>query len=307
MADPQQRTTVQVGEHRLVLTNLDKVLYPTSGTTKAEVMQYLTAVAPALLPQLRDRALTRVRWPHGTGDQSFFEKNLPAGAPRWLRRVTIFAPSSRRADDRIVYPLIDDVAGLVWLANLAALELHVHQWRVDTDGTPVTPDRLVVDLDPGPPAGLPECARVAVLVRDALAGVLKHPVVPVTSGNKGMQLYVATPALREPDATRTLAQGLAEALAGQHPQLVVSRMTKAVRPGKVFLDWSQNTRAKTTICPYSLRGRSGSATVAAPRTWDEVEHAATTEVDVLRQLTPRQVLDRLERDGDLAASMNPGT
>ena len=338
----QQRTTVQVDGHRLALTNLDKVLYPGSGTTKAEVMQYLMAVAPALLPQLRDRPLTRVRWPHGTGDQSFFEKNLPSGSPRWVRRVEL-AHSSRRSGDDLVgarpdrpdrpgrpgrsdrsgrsgrasgssgsgsrggetiaYPLIDDVAGLVWLANLSALELHVHQWRVDAQGRPRVPDRLVIDLDPGEPAGLAECSRVALLVRDALAGVLPATPVPVTSGNKGMQIYVPTPRLRELDSTRALAQGLAETLATQHPELVVARMTKALRPGKVFLDWSQNTRAKTTICPYSLRGRSGIPTVAAPRTWAEIEAAAAAEADVLHQLGPREVLSRLETDGDLMAGV----
>lgn len=298
------RTTVEVEGHRLVLTSLDKVLYPLSGTTKAEVMQYVMAVAPALLAQLRDRPVTRVRWPHGTDGESFFEKNVPAGAPRWLRRVRIESHSTRGRDEHVVFPLVDDLAGLVWLANLSALELHVHQWRVAADGTALVPDRLVVDLDPGPPAGLPECAQVALLVRDALTAVLpgRH-VVPVTSGGSGMQLYVDTPDLRDGDSTRALAQGLAEALAGAHPHLVVARMTKTLRAGKVLLDWSQNTRAKTTIAPYSLRGRTGRPTVAAPRTWDEVEDAAVTEVDVLGQLGPTQVLDRLGRLGDL---MTPG-
>lgn len=301
--DQQERTVVDVDGRRLALTNLGKVLYPTSGTTKAEVLQYITAVAPVLLRQLRDRLVTRVRWPHGTGGQSFFEKNVPGGAPTWLRRVTIESHSSRRHDERVVYPLIDDLAGLVWATNLSALELHVHQWRVTPDGTPLVPDRLVVDLDPGPPAGLPECAQVALLVREGLDAVLPgRRVVPVTSGNKGMQLYVDTPDLRDADSTRALAQGLAQTLAAAHPELVVARMTKTLRPGKVLLDWSQNTRAKTTICPYSLRGRSGRPTVAAPRTWDEVQDAAGTEVDVLGQLSPAQVLDRLARLGDLMES-----
>lgn len=149
--DQPERTVVDVDGRRLALTNLGKVLYPTSGTTKAEVLQYVTAVAPALLTQLRDRLVTRVRWPHGTGGESFFEKNVPAGAPAWLRRVTIESHSSRRHDERVVYPVIDDLAGLVWATNLSALELHVHQWRVAPDGTPLVPDRLVVDLDPGRP------------------------------------------------------------------------------------------------------------------------------------------------------------
>lgn len=299
------RTTVLVDGHRLTLTNLAKVLYPTGGTTKAEVMQYLSAVAPALLPQLHDRLVTRVRWPHGTGGESFFEKNVPAGAPTWIRRVTIESESSRRGHERVVYPVIEDLAGLTWLANLAALELHVHQWRVDAEGAPLVPDRLVVDLDPGPGAGLPECSQVALLVREALAPVLPGAVVPVTSGNKGMQLYAATPTLRDPDGTRALAQALAEALAGAHPELVTSRMTKTLRPGKVFLDWSQNTRAKTTICPYSLRGRGGSPTVAAPRTWEEVEAAAQDRGAPMTQLAPAAVLRRLDDLGDLMAPLRP--
>lgn len=306
-ASARTTVTVQVDGQRLLLTNLGKVLYPSAGTTKAEVMQYLSAVAPALLPQLRDRLLTRVRWPHGTDAQSFFEKNVPAGAPSWVRRVVIESESSRRGHERVSYPVIDDLAGLTWLANLAALELHVHQWRVDEQGTPLVPDRLVVDLDPGPGAGLAECSQVALLVRDALAPLLPGPVVPVTSGNKGMQLYAPTPMLRDPDGTRALAQGLAEALAAAHPLLVTSRMTKTLRPGKVFLDWSQNTRAKTTICPYSLRGRGGSPTVAAPRTWDEVEAAADDRLAPMTQLAPRAVLERLHRLGDLMETPRPPT
>lgn len=301
------RTAVLVDGHRLTLTNLAKVLYPSSGTTKAEVMQYLSAVAPALLPQLHDRLVTRVRWPHGTGGESFFEKNVPAGAPNWIHRVTIESESSRRGHEHVVYPVIENLAGLTWLANLAALELHVHQWRVDAQGTPLVPDRLVVDLDPGPGAGLGECSQVALLVRDALAPVLPGAVVPVTSGNKGMQLYAATPGLRDPDGTRALAQALGEALAGAHSELVTARMTKTLRPGKVFLDWSQNTRAKTTICPYSLRGRGGSPTVAAPRTWEEVEAAAADRGAPMTQLGPTAVLRRLDDLGDLMTQLRPPT
>ncbi len=316
MADdaPRRTTvTVQVDGRRLTLTNLDKVLYPGTGTTKGEVMQYLTQVAPALLPQLHDRLVTRVRWPHGTGDVQFFEKNVPAGAPSWIRRVVVESESSRSSqrsrhgNDRVTYPVIEDVAGLTWLANLAALELHVHQWRVDAAGAPLTPDRLVVDLDPGPGAGLTECAQVALLVRDALASVLPGEVVPVTSGNKGMQLYAGTPMLQDPDGTRALAQGLAEALAAAHPQLVTARMTKTLRPGKVFLDWSQNTRAKTTICPYSLRGRGGSPTVAAPRTWDAIEEAAADRGTRMTQLTPRATLEQLDSYGDLMEMLRSPT
>ncbi|WP_226346481.1 non-homologous end-joining DNA ligase [Agilicoccus flavus] len=302
MPDPSGATRVSVGDRTLSVSNLDKVLYPETGTTKAEVVHYLTQVAPVLLPQLRDRVVTRVRWPHGTGGPSFFEKNVPAGAPAWVRRVTLPAPGSGRGSaTTITYPFVDDVAGLVWLANLAALELHTHQWRV-LDGAPVAPDRLVVDLDPGSPAGLAECARVALLVRDTLADVAPGPCVPVTSGSKGMQLYARSPDPADPDATRTFAEALAQALASGHPDLVVARMTKNLRGGKVFLDWSQNTRAKTTICPYSLRGKHEAPYVAAPRTWDEVEAAAAGRTP-LRQLSPAEVVDRLV-DGDPMAALD---
>lgn len=294
---------VDVDGRRLRLTSLEKVLYPGAGTTKAEVLAYVAAVAPMLLAQLRDRPLTRVRWPHGTGGASFFEKNVPGAAPGWLRTVTLDSPGSNRSHERVTYPLVDSLAGLTWLANLASLELHVPQWRVDAAGTPTSPDRLVVDLDPGPGAGLRECARVALLVAQTLDDVLPGVRVPVTSGSKGMQIYSSVPtgfADDDPDATRQLAHGLATALENAHPDLVVSRMTKSLRGGKVLLDWSQNTRAKTTICPYSLRGKGSTPTVAAPRTWAEVEAGADGTGD-LRHLLADEVVARVLDHGDLMA------
>lgn len=305
MATGRASTRVSVDGRTLALSNLDKVLYPAAGTTKAEVIDYVTRISPVLLPQLTDRIVTRVRWPHGTGGTSFFEKNVPAGTPEWIRRVELDAPGSGRGGStRIVYPFVDDVAGLVWLANLAALELHVPQWRV-VDGSPRPPDRLVVDLDPGAPAGLAECAQVALLVRETLADVAPGPCVPVTSGSKGMQVYASSPDADDPDATRTFAAALAQALAAGHPDLVVAKMTKDLRGGKVFLDWSQNTRAKTTICPYSLRGKHDSPSVAAPRRWEEIEDAAAGHAE-LRQLRPGEVLDRLADGPDPMAVLARG-
>lgn len=296
------KTTVTVEGRTLSLTNLEKVLFPGDGTTKAEVIHYYVSVAPVLLGQLRDRPVTRVRWPHGTGGPSFFEKNLPARSPAWVRSVTIESPGSRRTSERVTYPFVDSVATLVWLANLAALELHVPQWRVGADGSPRSPDRLVIDLDPGSPAGLAECAQVALLVRPALLGLGFTRVEPVTSGSKGMQLYAEPDedalamSQEDPGCFRNRAQALAEHLARAHPALVVASMTKTLRRGKVLLDWSQNTPAKTTISPYSIRGKGPRALVAAPRTWDELEEGAAGAG--LQQLTPTQVLERLDRDGD---------
>lgn len=290
MAD--DATRVQVAGRTLRLTSLDKVMYPATETTKGEVLAYYAAVAPVLLPHLADRPVTRVRWPHGVEDTSFFEKNVPSGAPSWLPRV--------RVDD-VTYPLVTDAAELTYLVNLNALELHVPQWRVE-DGARVNPDRLVIDLDPGPPAGLHECARAALVVRERL-GQLGLELYPVTSGSKGMQLYARLGGDLTSDQVRDLVQQLAQELTGAHPDLLLWKMTKTLRPGKVFLDWSQNVAAKTTISPYSMRGRED-PWVAAPRTWDEVEEGAE-DPESLRQLTTDEVLERLEEHGDLVADLVP--
>ena len=249
-------------------------------------------VGPTLLAHLADRPVTRVRFPHGVEDASFFEKNLPSGAPWWLDRV--------RLDD-VTYPLVRDLAQLTYLVNLNSIELHVPQWRV-IEGEPVNPDRLVIDLDPGAPAGLHECAQVALLLRERL-GALGMQLYPVTSGSKGMQLYAALGGDLTSAQVRDLAQQLAQEMTASRPDLVLWKMTKTLRPGKVFLDWSQNVAAKTTICPYSMRGRED-PWVAAPRTWDEVE-AGAENPDALVQLDHTEVLARLEADGDLLADLLP--
>jgi bifunctional non-homologous end joining protein LigD len=287
--------TVEVDGRLLSLSNLEKVLYPATGTTKAEVVHYYTQVAPVMLPLVAGRPVTRKRWPDGVEGEPFFEKNKPQGKPEWVRTVRLPAPGSGKDRETIDYVLVDDLADLVWTANLAALELHVPQWTVGPRGAVHGPDRLVVDLDPGAPAGLAECVELALAVRERLAddGLV---CFPVTSGGKGMQLYAPISGRQDAMAVHAYAKGVAEEMERAMPKLVVSRMTKALRPGKVLLDWSQNHPAKTTISPYSLRGRE-LPTVAAPRAWEELEAGG------LRQLTSDQVLDRLAADGDLLAPL----
>jgi bifunctional non-homologous end joining protein LigD len=293
-AAEQERTEVRVDvEGRtLTLVNLEKVMYPRTGTTKAEVLNYYAQVAPRMLPMLADRAVTRIRWPHGTGDKSFFEKNIPGGTPSWVRTVKVPTTGSRAASKEagtLEFPIVDSLATLTWLVNLAALELHVHQWTVDAKGRPVNPNKMVIDLDPGDPAGLMECSQVALLVRERLAAD-DLDCIAVTSGSKGIHLYADLDDNRDSDEVRDYAKGIAEELEKAHPKLVVSQMTKARRGGKVFLDWSQNSGSKTTIAPYSLRGRDF-PTVAAPRTWDEIEAGAEDPFG-LEHLRLDEVLER---------------
>ncbi|MDM7853321.1 non-homologous end-joining DNA ligase [Cellulomonas alba] len=286
-----ERQVVDVGGRPVRVTHLDKVLFPATGTTKAEVMDYLVRVSPALLAQLRDRPVTRIRWPDGVEGGKFFEKNVPRGAPDWLRhRVLRAAPGAEDEGAELDLPFIDDLAGLMWAANSGALELHTPQWTVGPRGAVRRPDRLVVDLDPGPPAGLDACAKVAHLVADRLRADGLETTVPVTSGSKGMQLYAPLPGRRSVLEVRQYAHDVAYELAAAHPALVVAVMRKELRGGKVLIDWSQNHPAKTTITPYSLRGRE-TPHVAAPRWWDEIGPG-------LAQLTPDEVAGRLERDGD---------
>jgi bifunctional non-homologous end joining protein LigD len=301
MTPTGEELRVDVDGRTLKISNLDKVLYPRTGTTKGEVLNYYAQVAPVLLPHLRDRAVTRIRWPHGVADKSFFEKNTPAGTPSWVRTAKVPTTGSRgssRHGDHLIFPIVDDLATLTWLVNLAALELHVHQWTVNRTGRPRNPNRLVIDLDPGEPAGLPECCHVALLVRERLAE-RDLDARAVTSGSKGLHLYAALPGKLNPEETTGLAKEVAEDLQKEHPKLVTATMTKARRSGKVFLDWSQNAGSKTTISPYSLRGRER-PTVATPVTWDEVEAGAQDPLG-LEQFGFEEVLDRVAEHGDLFA------
>ncbi len=293
------KVIVDVDGRRLGLSNLDKVLYPETGTTKGEVIEYYTRVAPVLLPHLADRPLTRKRWPDGVAADSFFEKNAPRGTPEWVRTVELPSPGSSRGTETVTYVVCDDLPTLVWLANLAVLEFHVPQWRVE-DTEPQNPDRLVFDFDPGPPATIVECCQVALLVAEALAadGLLAYPK---TSGSKGMQAYVPLDALAPVDEVHGYARRLAERLEKVAPKLVVSRMDKSVRRNKVLIDWSQNSSAKTTVAPYSLRG-TDTPTVSMPVTWDEVERTATTAAPLRFELT--DALERVEAQGDLLEALH---
>ena len=297
----KQEVRVDVEGRTLTISSLDKVLFPRTGTTKGEVLSYYAQIAPVLLPHLKDRAVTRIRWPHGVGDMSFFEKNAPAGTPSWVRTVTVPTTGSRTGagDGTLTFPIVEDLATLTWMVNLAALELHVHQWTVGRNGRPRNADRIVIDLDPGEPAGLHECCQVALLARDKLAerGLVAKPV---TSGSKGLHLYADLPRRLPSDDSTALAKEVAEELQGEHAKLVTATMTKAKRGGKVFLDWSQNAGSKTTISPYSLRGRE-TPYVAAPVTWDEVAEGADDPLG-LEQLRFDEVLARVAERGDLFAS-----
>ncbi|WP_117214501.1 non-homologous end-joining DNA ligase [Allorhizocola rhizosphaerae] len=261
---------VKVGGRTLALSNLDKPMYP-DGTTKAEVIDYYTRVSSVLLPHLRDRQLTRVRFPNGADAEGFYEKSAPPGKPDWV-------PLSR--DKQII---CNDLPTLVWLANLAALELHTHQWK---DGHP--PDRVVFDLDPGEGTGLPECRAVALALRDRLA-VDGIDAYPKTSGKKGMQVTCLAPV----DA-RKIASEFARAA----PKMITDQMDKKLRPGKVFIDWSQNALFKTTVSVYSLRA-GPIPTVSTPLTWDEVESGGFEMEDFTLHTVP----GRIEEYGDLHAGL----
>ncbi|MFD1858441.1 ATP-dependent DNA ligase [Aeromicrobium camelliae] len=290
----QTPQTVSIDGRLLRLTNPDKVLYPATGTTKADVIAYYVQIAPVMLPHLAGRPVTRKRWVEGVGTDKkpgevFFEKNLPDSAPSWIRRVSLQHTSHRNE-----YPVFSSPADLAWAGQVAALELHVPQWRVDQLGTMQNPDRLVLDLDPGPGAGLAECIEVAHEARDLLSGIGLDPV-PVTSGSKGLHLYCAMDGVRDADYLNAFAKQLAVSLEESMPDLVVSSMAKSKRQGKVLVDWSQNNRNKTTICPYSLRGRAR-PTVALPRTWDELDGD-------LEQLELDAVLERMEDLSDPMAAL----
>jgi bifunctional non-homologous end joining protein LigD len=285
---------VSVDGHTIALSNLDKVLYPATGTTKADVIGYYAAVAEWMLPHVDDRPATRKRWVNGVDGEVFFEKNLPDSAPSWVARRSI-----EHSDHTNVYPLVNDVATLTWLGQVAALEIHVPQWRFGPRGAERNPDRLVLDLDPGEGVGLAECVEVAQELRKIVDG-MGLALQPVTSGSKGIHLYAALDGKQTAAQVSEVAHELARAMEADHPDSVLSTMGKQDRRGKVFLDWSQNNGNKTTIAPYSLRGRER-PTVAMPRTWREL--ASKT----LRQMEYPDVLKALKRRGDPLAGLSSGT
>lgn len=294
-----QRQIVEVEGHRLRLTSLDKVIYPETGTTKADVLSYYSSIAPYLIPHAANRPVTRKRWVEGVGTAAkpgevFFQKNLEDSAPSWIKRHAIEHKSGTN-----VYPMVNDLATLTWLTQISALEIHVPQWKFGPRGKRNNPDRMVLDLDPGEGAGLAECAEVARMVRRILVDMGLDPR-PVTSGSKGIHLYAALDGRQTSEEVSDVAHELARMLEADHKDLVVSDMKKALRQGRVLLDWSQNHWNKTTITPYSLRGRLHPM-VAAPRTWEELEDPDLGHLDY------RQVLDRVAEFGDVLAGMGSGT
>jgi DNA ligase D-like protein (predicted ligase)/DNA ligase D-like protein (predicted polymerase)/DNA ligase D-like protein (predicted 3'-phosphoesterase) len=279
---------------RVKLTNPDKVLYPATGTTKAQVFDYYVTIADVMIPHIAGRPATRKRWPNGVDEASFFEKQLASSAPDWLDRASITHRSGTTT-----YPIIDTVEALAWIAQQAALEVHVPQWRFVSGGDAEHPGpatRLVFDLDPGEGVTMKQLCKVAQAVKELMDDI-GLTTYPLTSGSKGLHLYAP---LEEPVSSRgavILAKRVAQQLEEAMPKLVTSTMTKSLRSGKVFLDWSQNNGSKTTIAPYSLRGREH-PTVAAPRTWDEIA------APKLRHLRFDEVLKRVQKDGDLLAELD---
>jgi bifunctional non-homologous end joining protein LigD len=288
-----KRVEVHVQGRTLSLSNLDKVLYPVAGFTKGHVIDYYTRVAPAVLPHLEGRALTLKRYPNGVEGQFFYEKNAPSHRPEWVRTARVPIRTDGRTIDFVV---ADDLPTLVWLANLADLELHTSLARA---ADPKAPTILAFDLDPGPPATIVECARVALRLREVFAH-LGLEGFPKTSGSKGMQVYVPLNVPTTYAQTKRFSQAIAQLLERRHPELVVSEMRKDLRPGKVFVDWSQNDEHKTTVAVYSLRAKDH-PTVSTPLRWEEVEAVTESEDPDELVFMSADVLERVAEHGDLFA------
>jgi bifunctional non-homologous end joining protein LigD len=288
-----KRLEVEIDGRRLSLSNLDKVLYPEAGFTKGHVIDYYTRVAPYVLAHLRGRPLTLKRYPNGVDETYFYEKQCPAHRPDWVRTAAVYSRSNDRTID---FCLADDVPTLVWLANLADLELHT-SLALAADVT--QPTILAFDLDPGAPATIVECAEVALELRTAFEH-LGLQAFPKTSGSKGMQVYVPLNTPVTYKETKGFALGLAQLLERRMPKLVVSNMKTSLRRGKVFVDWSQNDEHKTTVCVYSLRARP-QPTVSTPLEWDEVEAVLDSRDPDDLAFTSSDVLERVAERGDLFA------
>ncbi len=286
-------TIVEVQGRKLTLTNLEKILYPAAGFAKGQVIDFYVRIAPVLLPHLAGRALTMKRYPEGVDHEYFFEKNAPMHRPAWVKTAPVWSESNRRT---INFILANDLATLVWIANLASIELHP---SLSLASDIETPTMIVFDLDPGPPADIVQCAQVGLWVR-AIFDHFGLQSFPKTSGSKGMQIYVPLNTKTTYEQTKSFAHAIARLLEQEHPELVVSDMKKAVRTNKVFVDWSQNDQHKTTISVYSLRAREH-PTVSTPITWEEVEQALKKK-DALRLVfEAKDVLARVEKMGDLFA------
>ena len=286
-------STIEVQGKQLRLSNLEKVLYPAAGFTKQQVIDYYVRIAPAMLPHLAGRALTRKRYPNGVDGEFFYEKNAPQYRPDWVKTAPIWSEGNRRT---VHYILANDLPTLVWLANLAALELHP-SLALAKDIT--CPTMMVFDLDPGPPASIVQCCQVGLWLRE----IFDHfglQSFPKTSGSKGLQIYVPLNTTTNYDSTKTFAHALAQWLEQEHPEMVVSDMKKQIRTGKVFVDWSQNDEHKTTVAVYSLRARER-PTVSTPVSWQEVERTLKKKDANLLVFEARQTVSRVEKLDDLFA------
>jgi bifunctional non-homologous end joining protein LigD len=286
---------VEIGGRQLKLTNLDKVFYPATGFTKGQVIDYYARIAPVLVPHLAGKPLTLKRYPNGVNEPPFFEKNATKHRPDWVKTAPIWSEGNQRD---VNYILANDLATLVWVANLASIELHP-SLSLATDIE--CPRSLVFDLDPGPPANIVQCCQIAVWLR-AIFDHFKLQSFPKTSGSKGMQVYVPLNTKTSYDETKPFAHALARLLEDQHRELVVSDMKKAIRTNKIFVDWSQNDEHKTTVSVYSLRARER-PTVSTPITWEEVERTLKKKNAGLLVFESHQTLDRVEKMGDLFAPL----
>lgn len=284
---------LEIDGRTLTVSNLDKVLYPKTGFTKADVIDYYIGIASAILPHLRHHALTLKRYPEGVDAPFFYEKNAPAHRPPWVVTVPVSSPHKV-----IHYTLVNDLPTLIWAANLATLELHVSLASAPNIDRP---DALVFDLDPGPPADLLDCCRVALLLR-ALLKEDRLEAYPKTSGSKGLQLYIPLNTPVTFQQTKAYAKKIAETLENAAPDLVLSKMSKPLRKGKIFIDWSQNDPHKTTICAYSLRALEFPS-VSTPLTWQEIEAAFKNRSSTQLRFTPAGVLNRVKEYGDLFAPL----
>jgi bifunctional non-homologous end joining protein LigD len=283
--------TLKVGSRTLEVSNLNKVLYPAVGFTKGQVIDYYARIAPVLLPHLKDRPLTMKRYPNGVDREFFYEKRCPSHRPSWVRTAHIWSEGN---DDYVDYCLINDLPSLVWAANLADIELHTSLAKAQNRQRPTM---LVFDLDPGPPATIVECARVAFWLKEVL-DAFKLQVFAKTSGSKGLQLYIPLNTPVTYDQTKPFALALAQRMEREHPRDVVSKMQKNLRTGKVFIDWSQNDDHKTTICVYSLRAKDH-PTVSTPVTWEEVDAVREKKKPELLVFTSDDAIERAEKHGDL--------
>lgn len=286
-----KKAQLVVAGRSLAVSNLDKVLYPKAGFTKGEIIHYYIQIAPVLLPHLKDRPLTMKRYPNGVDAEFFYEKNCPTHRPNWVKTAKVWSEGNQRD---MHYCLAQDLPTLVWAANLADIELHTSLSRKSNVARPTM---MVFDLDPGAPADIVQCCQVGLWLRDILEG-MKLKSWAKTSGSKGLQVYVPLNTAVTYDQTKELSHALAEHLEREHPDRVVSKMAKALRNGKIFVDWSQNDEHKTTISVYSLRAKD-EPTVSTPVTWEEVEETVKKKNGKRLVFRCEQTVARVEKMGDL--------